>query len=374
MIDILNAINDYILVINKEGVVEFCNQTLVTKLKYKNNELDNININTILFDKDFNFIKNVSIDKKSDIELIFYSKNEEKVLLNTNIIIKNFEGKEAIFIISKNIEEISRVENIKNEFFANISHEFKTPLNIILGTMQLLERNIVEDNIVSKNEMDLKRHTKCIKQNSYRLLRLSNNLIDMTRIDTGYYELQLGNHDIINIIEEITLSVSSYMEEKGINLIFDTNVEETILACDPDKIERIVLNLLSNAIKYTDCGGEINVYMKNIDSKIIVSIKDSGSGISQQKLPYIFERYIQDDSQYSKRSEGSGIGLSLVKSLIEMHEGKVYAQSKLGIGSEFIFEIPIRLVEEREIKHIEKDIEHLRIEKCNVEFSDVYSV
>lgn len=374
MIDILNAINDYILVINKEGVVEFCNQTLVTKLKYKNNELDNININTILFDKDFNFIKNVSIDKKSDIELIFYSKNEEKVLLNTNIIIKNFEGKEAIFIISKNIEEISRVENIKNEFFANISHEFKTPLNIILGTMQLLERNIVEDNIVSKNEIDLKRHTKCIKQNSYRLLRLSNNLIDMTRIDTGYYELQLGNHDIINIIEEITLSVSSYMEEKGINLVFDTNVEETILACDPDKIERIVLNLLSNAIKYTDCGGEINVYMQNIDSKIIVSIKDSGSGISQQKLPYIFERYIQDDSQYSKRSEGSGIGLSLVKSLIEMHEGKVYAQSKLGVGSEFIFEIPIRLVEEREIKHIEKDIEHLRIEKCNVEFSDVYSV
>jgi signal transduction histidine kinase len=374
MIDILNAINDYVLVINKEGVVEFCNQALVTKLKYENNELYNININIILFGKDFNFIKNVIIDKKSDVKLIFYSKNKEKVLLNTNIIIKNFEGKEAIFIISKSIEEISHVENIKNEFFANISHEFKTPLNIILGTMQLLERNIVEENIVSKNEIDLKRHTKCIKQNSYRLLRLSNNLIDMTRIDTGYYELQLGNHDIINIIEEITLSVSSYMEEKGINLIFDTNVEETILACDPDKIERIVLNLLSNAIKYTDYGGEINVYMENIDSKVIVSIKDSGSGISQQKLPYIFERYIQDDSQYSKRYEGSGIGLSLVKSLIEMHEGKVYAQSKLGIGSEFIFEIPIRLVEERETKHIEKDIEHLRIEKCNVEFSDVYSV
>jgi len=103
MMDILNAINDYILVINKDGIIEFCNQTLVTKLKYKNNELDNRNINTILFDKDFNFIKNVSIDKKSNIELIFYSKNQEKVLLNTNIIIKNFKGKETIFIISKNI-------------------------------------------------------------------------------------------------------------------------------------------------------------------------------------------------------------------------------------------------------------------------------
>lgn len=374
MIDILNAINDYALVINKEGLIKFCNQTLLTKLKYKNNELDNLNINTILFNKDFDFIKNIDSNKRCDIELIFYNKDKEKISLNSNIVKKIFEDKEVTVIISENKEDFVHIESIKNEFFTNISHEFKTPLNIILGTMQLLERNIIEGNIVSKNETDLNRHTKCIKQNSYRLLRLANNLIDMTRIDTGYYELQLGNHDIINIIEEITLSVSSYMEEKGISLIFDTNEEETILACDPDKIERIVLNLLSNAIKYTDYGGEINVYIKTIDSKIIVSIRDTGSGISEEKLPCIFERYVQDDSQYSKRAEGSGIGLSLVKSLIQMHGGSIYAKSELGVGSEFIFEIPTRLVEEEDIKYVKKDKEHLRIEKCNVEFSDVYSV
>ena len=372
MIDILNAINDYIIVIGENGVTKFCNKTLLNKLNYKNNELDNININNILFNKDFDLIKN--IDTEYNMDLNFYNKDKNCVSLNSNIVRKNFNGEQSIFIISKNTEEIAQIENIKNEFFANISHEFKTPLNIILGTMQLLERNILDNNIISKSEIDLNRHTKCIKQNSYRLLRLSNNLIDMTRIDTGYYELQLGNHDIINIIEEITLSVSSYMEEKGIKLVFDTDSEETILACDPDKIERIVLNLLSNAIKYTDLGGEINVYIKTCDSKIIVSIKDSGSGISQKKLPSIFERYVQDDAQYSKRSEGSGIGLSLVKSLIEMHQGKIYAKSKLGIGSEFIFEIPIRLVDEKDIKYIKKDKEHLRIEKCNVEFSDVYNI
>ncbi|HSQ88368.1 HAMP domain-containing sensor histidine kinase [Romboutsia sp.] len=374
MIDILNAINDYILVINKDGLIKFCNQTLLTKLKYNNNELDNININTILFNKNFDFMKNVNTNKKSDIELILYNRDKEKVLLTSNIISNTFNCEKSIFIISKNIEEVSHIESIKNEFFTNISHEFKTPLNIILGTMQLLERNIIEDNIISKNEIDLERYTKCIKQNSYRLLRLANNLIDISRIETGYYELQLGNHDIINIIEEITLSVSSYMEEKGINLIFDTDSEETILACDPDKIERIVLNLLSNAIKYTDHGGKINVYMKVIDSKVIVSIKDSGSGISKEKLPYIFERYVQDDSQYSKRCEGSGIGLSLVKSLVEMHGGSIYAKSELGVGSEFIFEIPTKLVEVNDIEYVKKDKEHLRIEKCNVEFSDVYSV
>ncbi|MGL5331202.1 MAG: ATP-binding protein [Peptostreptococcaceae bacterium] len=371
MINILNAINDYILVINKNGGIEFCNERLLKKLRYENNELKNIN--TLLLDNDIKSILDTLKSNINDIKLLFTTRDNKKVLINSKLVIDNFNEKEALFIIGNEVEDVSNIESIKNEFFANISHEFKTPLNLILGTIQLLDKNIKEESIVCKNNIDINKHTKCIKQNSYRLLRLANNIIDMTKIESGYYSLQLKNHDIINIIEEITLSISSYTEQLGIDLIFDTDSEETILACDPDKIERIILNLLSNAIKYTDSGGEINVYLKTTSSKIIVSIKDSGSGISKDKLPFIFGRYVQGDKS-DRKIEGSGIGLSLVKSLVEMHNGIIYVNSELGTGSEFIFEIPITLVSDDNINSSYAYEQYDKIEKCNIEFSDVYSL
>ncbi|WP_052356783.1 ATP-binding protein [[Clostridium] dakarense] len=299
-----------------------------------------------------------------------YIKEKKYFIITTRNITKEKEEEKKRKLLEKAIE----IESIKNEFFANISHEFKTPINIILGTMQLLEKRVNKEEILYNNEYNLNNHIKSIKQNSYRLLRLVNNLIDMTRIDTGFYELNLGNHNIINIIEEITLSVAEYIEGKGINLIFDTNSEESIIACDPDKIERIILNILSNAIKYTNKNGEIKVDIKIIKDKVAVSIKDNGVGISKEKLPFIFDRFRQGDNVLTRRCEGSGIGLSLVKSLIEMHEGNIYVESKVGHGTEFIFELPIRIVEENDYKISESNFNQSKIEKCNIEFSDIYSI
>ena len=140
----------------------------------------------------------------------------------------------------KKLEETIQLESIRNEFFGNISHEFKTPLNIILGIVQLIHKNIELDNISKEN---LIRHVDIMKQNSYRLLRLVNNLIDISRIDIGYYNLQPSNYNIVKVIEDITLSIAEYVKHKKINLIFNTDVEEITLACDPDKIERVMLNL-----------------------------------------------------------------------------------------------------------------------------------
>ncbi|MGL4913047.1 MAG: ATP-binding protein [Romboutsia sp.] len=270
----------------------------------------------------------------------------------------------------KKLEETIQLEGIKNEFFANISHEFKTPLNIILGSMQLLNQNIQQDNVTTEK---LIKNVSTIKQNSYRLLRLVNNLIDMSRIDTGYYELQISNHNIVNIIEDISLSVVNYVEGKNINLIFDTNTEEEIVACDPDKIERIVLNILSNAIKYTDEKGEIIVSLKSENKKIIVSIRDNGVGIPEDKLGIIFDRFRQVNSNLVRRCEGSGIGLSLVKSLVEMHGGSIRVKSEVGNGTEFIFELPICKIEDESEIILQRDEPHNQIEKCNIEFSDIYS-
>ena len=234
----------------------------------------------------------------------------------------------------------------------------------------MIERNIELDNITQENNT---RYAKTLKQNSYRLLRLVNNLIDISRIDIGYYKLQLSNNNIIKIIEDITLSVAEYVQDKNINLLFDTEVEEVILACDPDKIERVILNLLSNSIKYTDNGGNIYVYLKKVDNQVIVSVKDSGVGIPKDKLNLIFERFGQANNILSRRCEGSGIGLSLVKSIIEMHGGNISVVSELGKGSEFIFNLPINILEEENVI-VDCDNSDYHIEKCNIEFSDIYNI
>ena len=275
---------------------------------------------------------------------------------------------------NKSLEENIKAETYKNEFFANVSHEFKTPLNIILGTMQIMKRNVDEDHISKEN---IYRHIKNIKQNSYRLLRLVNNLIDINKIDSGHYKLSFSNNNIVSIIEDITMSVIPYVENKNINLIFDTDSEEIITSCDPESIERIILNLLSNAIKYTPSDiGEIIVGIKRNEDKIFISVKDNGSGISQEKIDVIFNRFEQGNDTLTRNKEGSGIGLSLVKSIVELYDGSIRVESNIGEGSEFIIELPIKLCLEESSgnkTYSHNDNEEYYIEKCNVEFSDIYS-
>ncbi|GAA0773052.1 hypothetical protein GCM10008908_20580 [Clostridium subterminale] len=277
----------------------------------------------------------------------------------------------------KSYEEAIKLEQIKGEFFSNISHEFKTPLNIILTTMQLINSNIERERICADKGVDLERYMNSIKQNSYRLLRLVNNLIDITKIDAGYYKLQLENHNIVNVVEDITISVAQYVENKGIELIFDTEIEEEIIACDPDKIERIMLNLLSNAIKYTKVNGRIEVYLGIEDGKVFISVMDNGEGIDNEKVNLVFNRFIQVDDTLERRCEGSGIGLSLVKSLIEMHGGNINVTSKVGEGTKFTFYLPIRIVEmeegARESTTHKSEMISSKVEKCNIEFSDIYN-
>ena len=301
------------------------------------------------------------------IELSLKYVKDKNVFMSTGI---DVTSRKEVEVEKKKLEEAIHLESIRNEFFGNISHEFKTPLNIILGIVQLIDKNIELDNITKEN---LIRHVDIMKQNSYRLLRLVNNLIDISRIDIGYYNLQPSNYNIVKVIEDITLSIAEYVKHKKINLIFNTDVEEITLACDPDKIERVILNLLSNAIKYTDDNGDIYVSLNKVNEDVVVSVKDSGVGIPNDKLELIFDRFGQANDILSRRCEGSGIGLSIVKSIVEMHGGKIDVFSEIGKGSEFVFNIPIKILEEENVI-LTCDNKDYHVEKCNIEFSDIYSI
>jgi signal transduction histidine kinase len=216
-----------------------------------------------------------------------------------------------------------------------------------------------------------KAYLKSMKQNCYRLTRLINNILDVTKLDSGFITLQLQNIDIISYVENITMSVIPYAENKGIELIFDTYVEEKVVAVDPNKIERIILNLLSNALKFTDTGGKIYVSISNTEDSIIISVKDNGIGIPEDKLELIFERFMQVDKTLRRNHEGTGIGLSLVKSFVELHEGSIQIVSKINEGSEFLVNLPIRLVD-NQLNTMEVEIEGDFIEKVNLELADIY--
>jgi signal transduction histidine kinase len=271
----------------------------------------------------------------------------------------------------KELIEFKELEKLRTAFFSNISHELKTPLNIILSSQQLLElklKNLVASEIFNQ----VNKQIFFIKQNSYRLIRLVSNLLDITKIDSGYFELNLRNYDIIKLVEDIVQSVAEYVQGRNINLIFDTQLEEKIIACDADKIERIMLNLLSNAVKFTEEGGSIYVNMFLRGNMINISVRDTGIGISQNMQKIIFDRFVQGEDLLIKNSEGTGIGLSLVKSIVELHQGRVSLKSELGSGSEFIIELPDKMLTDVDMNVVEDRTNNNRVHMINIEFSDIY--
>lgn len=271
------------------------------------------------------------------------------------------------------LKESMQYDMLKSEFFANISHEFRTPINVLLGIIQLLNTMKI-DGLCPENTEKTKRYLRIMKQNCYRLLRLTNNLIDMTRLDNGFFEVSLKNCNIVQIIEDITLSVASYIENKGISITFDTDIEEKIMAVDPDKLERIMLNLLSNAVKFTERDGSIYVNMSDKGDRIEISVKDTGIGIPEDKLNVIFERFRQVNNLLTREREGSGIGLSLTKNLVELLGGNIRATSKQGEGSEFIIQLPYRFVEGEVADKEDIYTNQSQVERIHIEFSDIYSI
>jgi len=306
-----------------------------------------------------------------------FNRNELLSRINTLITLKR-SVKQALSLVqelgvAKNqVEELIAYDKVKTEFFANLSHELRTPLNVICSTIQLLKSI---DGSKKLGDEKITYYINIMNQNSLRLLRLINNIIDTTKIEGDYINLHLKNGDIVYIIEEISQSVAEYIKNHGITLIFDTDVEEKTIAFDEEKIERIILNLLSNAVKFTERDGSILVNISDKGDFVEISIKDTGAGIPKDKLDFIFERFAQIDKSTSRQNEGSGIGLALVKSLVEMHDGEIHVNSEEGKGSEFIITLPVRIVdreqEENNLKN--KDVFTTKYEEnLSIEFSDIY--
>ena len=269
--------------------------------------------------------------------------------------------------IELELEKLKIYDKEKNEFISNISHELKTPLNLFYSIVQLLDNYIDKDDSTFKSMYE--KYNKTLHINYKRMLRLINNTMDLSKIDIGMLDVNFKNYDVVSIVENVTLSVVEYASLKSINVQFDTNVEEHIIKCDSEMIERAILNLLSNAIKFSNEYSTIYVNVYINDKWVQIDVKDEGIGICEKNQEIIFEKFVQIDKSFTRNNEGSGIGLSIVKSIVNLHDGNVYVNSSLNKGSIFTILLPNEYLEDVELQNY--DIEKVNTE---LELSDIYEV
>ena len=257
----------------------------------------------------------------------------------------------------------------KSEFISVLSHELKTPLNVFYSTVQLLEktRKVNEEKFSKVYD----KYSSSLKVNSKRMLRIINNIVDTTRIDAGEFRADFGNYEIVSLVEDIAMSTVSFAKSKNISIEFDTNVEEHYIKCDPSMIEKIVLNLISNSIKYTKYskyGGIIKIDIILEEKWIKILFEDNGIGIPLKMKDKIFDRFLRLDNSLRRLNEGSGIGLSIVKSMVEVHGGSISVNSILNQGSVFEVKLPNTLLD-NSIMNIYKFNEA----NTEIELSDIYN-
>jgi signal transduction histidine kinase/DNA-binding response OmpR family regulator len=228
--------------------------------------------------------------------------------------------------------KLSDIIQLQNHFFTNISHEFRTPLTLILGpSKQILEQT---------NSDKIREEVSLIYRNAKKLNILANQLLDISKIESGKMKLKASEQNVVPIVKRIVYSFQSFAERKNVSVNFSSEQEEIIIYVDGDKIDKILNNILSNAIKFTRQGGYVNVNLFKDKDNIGISVADNGIGISKEHLDKIFDRFYQVDNKLSKEYEGSGIGLSLTKELVELHKGKILVESEEGKGSIFQVILP----------------------------------
>lgn len=258
--------------------------------------------------------------------------------MQLNILKENIKQRtKALELIKEQNQKILEADRIKNEFLSNMSHELRTPLNAIIGLSETLSMEIFG----KLNEKQAE-YVEDIHSSGRHLLCMINDLLDLSKIESGKMELNREIFDVKTSIEEAICIVKPLAEKKSINLSIDTGKKNLKLNADRRKFHQILYNLLSNAIKYTKENG--NIYLKLFVKNDIIefSIKDDGIGIAPEDHEKIFEKFQQVKTDCHESTSSTGLGLTITKELIEMHGGKIWVESDIGKGANFIFALPIR--------------------------------
>lgn len=240
-----------------------------------------------------------------------------------------------LYIKEKEAQHLRTVDELKTRFFSNITHDFRTPLTLILGPVRQLKASAEKQKAGhSRRQLDT------IERNAEQLLQLVNQLLDLSKLEAGPLQVETVRENLMNFTRQLILSFQSQADEKGIRLAFESSGVDRDYNFDAGKLERILYNLVANALKFTGKGGKIEVSLAGAEDGINIKVADTGCGIPAGKLPYIFDRFYQADPAHNFHEQGTGIGLSLVKELVELQEGRISVSSAVGKGTVFSLRLP----------------------------------
>ena len=314
-------------------------------------------------EKSHNYIPSVKMKYNNlDVEIFLTQANcNTKILYINDITEKNNNTR-----IIQEMEQYLKEDELKKEFFSNISHELKTPINLIFSAIQVNEIYLKEYNIegFAKNQ-------NRIKQNCHRLIRTINNFIDANKISEGYIIPNYKTHNIVEIVENTSMVCNKYIKLIDNTLTFDAEEEEIYVNCDKEMIRRIVLNILSNSVKYGRKNGNIQINISTERNHTVnIKVKNNGLKIDERTIPYIFDKFTKLNKAFNRIKEGSGLGMFLSKALVELQGGNITLITNNN-GNEFIITLPIA----KNIKEVcmEEELEISTLEeKVDIEFSDIY--
>ena len=229
-------------------------------------------------------------------------------------------------------DKLKELDHFKSRLYTNLTHEFRTPLTVILGMAEQIKK---------APQKHLDEGVELIRNNGKNLLQLINQLLDLSKLESGAFQLQLRQGDVVPYLRYLAESFQTYANSRNLSLRFHTLLESLVMDYDPEQLKQVVTNLISNAVKFTPSGGEVTVRAKEENKQLFLEVSDTGVGIDQEKLPFIFNRFYQADSSATRRGEGTGIGLAHTQELVQLMGGTIAVESKLGAGTRFTVILPV---------------------------------
>lgn len=337
---VLDNMTGGIVMINAEGEIALLNRAAEQLLDVKNSEMAGHSFKELKHHYELSRLIEEGVSRNEAVheERSIYNPTERIVRLDGVPMMQDGSNRGMLFLLQE-VTEIRRLEKMRSEFVANVSHELKTPVAAVKGFAETLLGGGVKDEKTARSFLQI------IYDENERLNRLIGDILELSKIESKRAQLECSPVHLIEFFDSLLETLSKVAEKKNISLNAAVP-EELFMEGDEDKLRQIFINLISNAINYTQDGGSVNVNVVNGQKAdgtetVVFTVRDTGMGIPRKDLPRIFERFYRVDKARSRSSGGTGLGLSIVKHLVELHHGSISVESDLGIGSSFILELPL---------------------------------
>ncbi|MBP3039017.1 HAMP domain-containing protein [Bacillaceae bacterium Marseille-Q3522] len=330
--NILREMADGVITFNRNGVILITNPPAERFLKNWYYEREETDVKNLVVPAKFKELFQQVIDSgKEQMGEIALQGRVWGIIISPLYSNKDIRGAVAVI---RDMTEERKLDKLRNDFISNVSHELRTPISMMQGYSEA----IVDD--IAQSDEEKKEMARVIYDESLRMGRLVNELLDLGRMEAGHFTLKYENVNVSDFLQKIIRKFQGLAKDKQISLAVELQHQELMFLFDPDRIEQVLTNLIDNGLRHTPASGKIVVKEKSNQRGLFIEVTDSGSGIPEEDLPFVFERFYKADKARTRGRSGTGLGLAIAKNIIEAHKGQISVQSKEGHGTTFSFFIP----------------------------------